>query len=185
MSSVREFFSLRWSSMLIRKSGGIRRSREQLPFADQDTRGRPCAAEGEVHWKIHVDVLLMSALQRLLSDATNRYRREQVLMLSVIHNSGMHTARDQLGYAKQSQPGPTSWLKQQRQNVSRLLHLAICNTHRNRYSAWTYAATMMTEDLSCSLLVMLLILLETYIPDIQDYINGILTNLERTSAVGQ
>ncbi|PIL23739.1 hypothetical protein GSI_13489 [Ganoderma sinense ZZ0214-1] len=60
--------------------------------------------------------------KRLLSDATNRYRREQVLMLSVIHNSGMHTARDQLGYAKQqSQPGPTSWLKQQRQNLGPML----------------------------------------------------------------
>lgn len=73
----------------------------------------------------------MSALKRLLSDATNRYRREQVLMLSVIHNSGMHTARDQLGYAKQqSQPRPTSWLKQQRQNVSTLLLSVICDTHR-------------------------------------------------------
>ncbi|KAI1790752.1 HOOK-domain-containing protein [Ganoderma leucocontextum] len=60
--------------------------------------------------------------KRLLCDATNRYRREQVLMLSVIHTSGMHTARDQLGYAKQqSQPGPTSWLKQQRQTLGPML----------------------------------------------------------------
>ena len=131
-------------------------------------------------------MLLTSILQRLLSDATNRYRREQVLILSVIHNSGMHTARDQLGYAKQqSQPGPTSWLKQQRQNVSTLLHPVDRDAHWSHYSARTYAAAMMTENLICSLLVMLLILLETYIPDIQDYINGILINLERMSAVGK
>ncbi|KAI0646785.1 HOOK-domain-containing protein [Trametes meyenii] len=55
---------------------------------------------------------------RLRTEATNRYRREQTLMLSIIHSQGMRTARDQLGSAKQSRPEPTSWLKQQRQNVS-------------------------------------------------------------------
>ncbi|KAI0721491.1 HOOK-domain-containing protein [Cerioporus squamosus] len=60
--------------------------------------------------------------KRLLIDATNRYRREQALMLSVIHGMGMHTAREQLGYAKQqSRPEPTSWLKQQRQNLGPML----------------------------------------------------------------
>ncbi len=104
-------------------------------------------------------------------------------MLSVIHTSGMHTARDQLGYAKQqSQPGPTSWLKQQRQNVSISLRPGILNAHRLRCLARTYAAAMMTEDLTCCLCLMLLILLKTYIPDIQDYFNGILANLETVSA---
>ncbi|TFK82645.1 HOOK-domain-containing protein [Polyporus arcularius HHB13444] len=60
--------------------------------------------------------------KRLVTDATNRYRREQALMLSVIHGMGMHTAREQLGYAKQqSRPEPTSWLKQQRQNLGPML----------------------------------------------------------------
>ena len=64
--------------------------------------------------------------QRLLSDATQRYRREQTLMLGAIHNMGMRTARDQLGSAKQqSRPEPTSWLKQQRQNVSLPLPLPL------------------------------------------------------------
>ncbi|KAI0713274.1 HOOK-domain-containing protein [Earliella scabrosa] len=60
--------------------------------------------------------------KRLLVEATNRYRREQVLMLSVLHGMGMHTAREQLGYAKQqTRPEPTSWLKQQRQNLGPML----------------------------------------------------------------
>ncbi|KAI0807300.1 HOOK-domain-containing protein [Fomes fomentarius] len=63
-----------------------------------------------------------TALQRLLSDANKRYQRETALMLSAIHNFGMQTARDQLGYAKQqSRPEPTSWLKQQRQNLGPML----------------------------------------------------------------
>ncbi|KAI0637261.1 HOOK-domain-containing protein [Trametes polyzona] len=60
--------------------------------------------------------------KRLLADATNRYRREQTLMLSVIHDMGMRTVRQQLGSAKQqSRPEPTSWLKQQRQNLGPML----------------------------------------------------------------
>ena len=107
-------------------------------------------------------------------------------MLSVIHNSGMYTARDQLGYAKQqSQPGPTSWLKQQRQNVSTLLFSAICGAHLQLCLAWTYAAAMMKEELTYFLRLRLLILLETYIPDIQDYINGILTDIEHPGVMAQ
>lgn len=49
---------------------------------------------------------------------TTRYRREQSLMLSTMHNMGMKTARDHLG-SLQQQPRavPTSWLGQQRKNV--------------------------------------------------------------------
>src|ERR1700691_3703723 len=61
----------------------------------------------------------MSTLQRLMSESTKRYRREQELMLSAIHSLGMRTARDHLGVAQQqNRPGPTSWLGQQRKNVS-------------------------------------------------------------------
>ncbi|EJF62459.1 HOOK-domain-containing protein [Dichomitus squalens LYAD-421 SS1] len=76
--------------------------------------------EAETSYRSQIRILEddLARQKRLLSEATNRYRREQALMLGAIHNMGMHTTRDQLGYAKQqSQPGPTSWLKQQRQNV--------------------------------------------------------------------
>lgn len=55
-----------------------------------------------------------------MSESRRRYRREQELMLSAIHSLGMRTARDHLGVAQQQQnrPGPTSWLGQQRKNVS-------------------------------------------------------------------
>ncbi|KAL1947543.1 hypothetical protein VTO73DRAFT_13267 [Trametes versicolor] len=60
--------------------------------------------------------------KRLLGEATNRYRREQTLTLSVIHDMSMRTVRQQLGSAKQqSRPEPTSWLKQQRQNLGPML----------------------------------------------------------------
>ncbi|KAI0362749.1 HOOK-domain-containing protein [Trametes cingulata] len=60
--------------------------------------------------------------KRLLGDAVNRYRREQTLMLSVIHDMSMKTVRSQLGSAKQqSRPEPTSWLRQQRQNLGPML----------------------------------------------------------------
>ena len=76
--------------------------------------------EAENSYRSQIKILEedLARQKRLLTDATNRYRREQALMLSVIHGMGMHTAREQLGYAKQqSRPEPTSWLKQQRQNV--------------------------------------------------------------------
>lgn len=61
--------------------------------------------------------------QRLLSEAHHRYRREQELLLSTIHTLGMHTARDPFGrFHQQSRVSPTSWLGQQRQNLSPLLH---------------------------------------------------------------
>jgi len=61
--------------------------------------------------------------QRLLSEAHHRYRREQELLLSAVHSLGMHTARDPFGRShQQSRVSPTSWLGQQRQNLSPLLH---------------------------------------------------------------
>ncbi|KAH9857802.1 HOOK-domain-containing protein [Lenzites betulinus] len=60
--------------------------------------------------------------KRLLADQTIRYRREQTLMLSVVHDASMRSLRQQLGSAKQlSRPEPTSWLKQQRQNLGPML----------------------------------------------------------------
>ncbi|KAI0371779.1 HOOK-domain-containing protein [Pilatotrama ljubarskyi] len=60
--------------------------------------------------------------KRLLTDAVNRYRREQTLMLSVLHDMSMKVVRSQLGSAKQqSRPEPTSWLRQQRQNLGPML----------------------------------------------------------------
>ena len=43
----------------------------------------------------------------------------------------------------------------------------------------------MMEDLTCFLRLRMLILLETHIPDIQDYINGMLTNLEHLGVMGR
>ena len=50
-----------------------------------------------------------------------RYRKEQELMLSALHDVGMPRVRDHLGAVPPKQsghPGPTSWLAQQRKNVS-------------------------------------------------------------------
>ncbi len=90
-----------------------------------------------------LDTDCIARRQRLVTDATNRYRREQALMLSVIHGMGMHTAREQLGYAKQqSRPEPTSWLKQQRQNVRRVRLLPRSCLTMFVCAAWTYAPAM-------------------------------------------
>ncbi|KAI0747833.1 HOOK-domain-containing protein [Daedaleopsis nitida] len=84
--------------------------------------GIPPEAENSYRSQIKILEEDNARQKRLLGEATNRYRREQALMLSVIHGVGMHTARDQLGYAKQqSRPEPTSWLKQQRQNLGPML----------------------------------------------------------------
>ena len=48
---------------------------------------------------------------------TRRYKKEQELMLSIVHTFGMKTARDHLGVPQQGRPGPTSWLGQQRKTV--------------------------------------------------------------------
>jgi len=61
--------------------------------------------------------------QRLLSEAHQRYRKEQELLLSAIHSLGMHTARDPFQRShQQGRAMPTSWLGQQRQNRGPLLY---------------------------------------------------------------
>ncbi|KAJ3482501.1 hypothetical protein NLI96_g6943 [Meripilus lineatus] len=60
--------------------------------------------------------------KRLMADMTTRYRREQTLMLSIIHGMGMKTARDHLGgQPQQARPAPTAWLGQQRKNLGQTL----------------------------------------------------------------
>jgi len=61
--------------------------------------------------------------KRLLSEAHQRYGKEQELLLSAIHSLGMRIARDPFGRSHQlGRAVPTSWLGQQRQNLSPLLH---------------------------------------------------------------
>ncbi|KAN0124012.1 HOOK domain containing protein [Russula decolorans] len=62
--------------------------------------------------------------KRLLNEAHQRYRKEQELLLGAIHSLGMHTARDPFGRSSRQQGRalPMSWLGQQRQNLSPLLH---------------------------------------------------------------
>ncbi|KAL7283162.1 hypothetical protein ACG7TL_002588 [Trametes sanguinea] len=87
--------------------------------------GVPAGAfeEAENSYRSQIKILEedIARQKRLMADAVNRYRREQTLMLSVIHGMGMKLARDQLGSGgkQQSRPQPTSWLKQQRQNTPR------------------------------------------------------------------
>ncbi|OSD02786.1 HOOK-domain-containing protein [Trametes coccinea BRFM310] len=89
--------------------------------------GVPAGAfeEAENSYRSQIKILEedIARQKRLMADAVNRYRREQTLMLSVIHGMGMKLARDQLGSGgkQQSRPQPTSWLKQQRQNLGPML----------------------------------------------------------------
>ncbi len=54
-----------------------------------------------------------------MGEMTKRYQREQALMLSIIHGYGMDNARNHLGkQPQQNRPAATSWLGQQRANVS-------------------------------------------------------------------
>ena len=53
-----------------------------------------------------------------MTEMTKRYQREQALMLSIIHSHGMDVARNHLAKHQQHRSGPTSWLGQQRRNVS-------------------------------------------------------------------
>ncbi|KAI0948399.1 hypothetical protein AcV7_009155 [Taiwanofungus camphoratus] len=79
-------------------------------------------AEGSYRSQIKILEEDITRYKRLMSEQIIRYRREQTLMLSVIHNMGMQTARDHLGAKQQqSRPGPTSWLGQQRKNLGQTL----------------------------------------------------------------
>ncbi|CDO69034.1 hypothetical protein BN946_scf184834.g41 [Trametes cinnabarina] len=89
--------------------------------------GVPAGAfeEAENSYRSQIKILEedIARQKRLMADAVNRYRREQTLMLSVLHGMSMKLVRDQLGSGgkQQSRPEPTSWLKQQRQNLGPML----------------------------------------------------------------
>ncbi|EMD38684.1 hypothetical protein CERSUDRAFT_123230 [Gelatoporia subvermispora B] len=89
--------------------------------AKKDGTASPAAfeeAEGSYRSQLKIMEEDLVRQKRLMSDMTTRYRREQTLMLSVIHTMGMKTARDHLGSSQsQSRPNPTSWLGQQRKNL--------------------------------------------------------------------
>ncbi|KAI0316800.1 HOOK-domain-containing protein [Amylostereum chailletii] len=56
------------------------------------------------------------------AEAVQRYRREQELLMGIIHSHGMLANRDNLGRSTQSASGvPTSWLGQQRRNLGPML----------------------------------------------------------------
>lgn len=75
---------------------------------------------GEDSAKVKILEEEIARKERLMSEMTKRYQREQALMLSIIHNHGMDVMRNHL--AKQQQrPGPTSWLGQQRRNLGQTL----------------------------------------------------------------
>lgn len=68
---------------------------------------------------------------------TKRYQREQALLLSIIHGYGMPIVRNQLGKSSQTgRPEPSSWLGQQRKNVSLLILTRNVSTN-----AWHAAVT--------------------------------------------
>ncbi|EKM55760.1 uncharacterized protein PHACADRAFT_94105 [Phanerochaete carnosa HHB-10118-sp] len=71
---------------------------------------------GEDSAKVKILEEEIARKERLMAEMTKRYQREQALMLSIIHSHGMDVARGHL--AKQQRTGPTSWLGQQRRNVS-------------------------------------------------------------------
>lgn len=85
-----------------------------------------------------------SHFQRAIADMAKRYSREQTLMLSVIHTHGMQAARDHLGSKQQqSRIGPTSWLGQQRRNVSTRLVITEQETDGDCSLAKRFAADTM------------------------------------------
>jgi hypothetical protein len=69
--------------------------------------------------RLAIPSLTIIDLQRLISDQRERYKKEQHLMLGVVHKYGMNTARDLLGshLQQQARGGPSSWLGQQRNKV--------------------------------------------------------------------
>jgi len=87
--------------------------------------GSGALEETEASFRSQVKILEedLARLQRLLSDQKERYKKEQHLMLGVIHKQGMNMARDLLGSQLQQQArgGPSSWLGQQRNKLGQQL----------------------------------------------------------------
>lgn len=67
----------------------------------------------------------VARLKKLMAEAEQRYKKEQELMLSHLHIFGMKLAKQHLGAPDKAgrlgTGGPSSWLGQQRRNVSVLL----------------------------------------------------------------
>ena len=95
---------------------------------------------------VYRSMLMFLSWQRLMADMTTRYRREQTLMLSIIHGMGMKSARDHLGgQPQQVRAGPTAWLGQQRKNVSNRSCRIVVNCADNCVAAWTGSSKMMRD----------------------------------------
>ncbi|KAI0306709.1 HOOK protein-domain-containing protein [Multifurca ochricompacta] len=105
------------------KARGFIKSQDKL-FKEEQAKIRgftPSSVLDETDSRSQVRILEdeVKRYQRLLGEAHQRYRKEQELLLSAIHTIGMHTARDPFGRSyQQTRALPTSWLGQQRQNVS-------------------------------------------------------------------
>jgi hypothetical protein len=93
-------------------------------------------AEGElsVPSSVFAHVLKYGQLhtQRFASELMKQYRKEQELMLGALHEFGMHRTREHLGSASgkqqllhQGRSEPSSWLAQQRKNVSLLIFVCV------------------------------------------------------------
>ncbi|KAI0340691.1 HOOK-domain-containing protein [Trametopsis cervina] len=81
-------------------------------------------AEGSFRSQIKILEDEVARKERLMSEMTKRYQREQALMLSIIHAHGMSIARGQLGKPGQTvngRPEPASWLGTQRKNLGQTL----------------------------------------------------------------
>lgn len=64
-------------------------------------------------------VIYSRSFQKAIQEMQVRYDREQRLMLSYVHNIGEQRAREHLASQNiQQKFGPTSWLAQQRRDVS-------------------------------------------------------------------
>ncbi|TFY66829.1 hypothetical protein EVG20_g4265 [Dentipellis fragilis] len=88
---------------------------EQAKLGLTASQGTYDEADGSIR-KIQDEEI--ARLKRLLTEAHQRYRKEQELMLSAIHTMGMRNVRDQLGHAQQQgRAQPTSWLGQQRKTL--------------------------------------------------------------------
>jgi protein HOOK3 len=59
----------------------------------------------------------LTRFQRLGREQELRYRKEQELMLSALHEMGVRSTRDHLANQHQSTAMPSSWLARQRRTV--------------------------------------------------------------------
>ncbi|KAI0273860.1 HOOK-domain-containing protein [Gloeopeniophorella convolvens] len=97
---------------------------------------------------------------RILTDELSRYRasspvdvdsslKEQELLLSALHIQGMRSARDPLGRLHQQRRAtPTSWLGQQRQNVSNVMRVQSASDYISCSIAKPLAPTMSMTGVS-------------------------------------